>query len=216
VFNAFGCLDNLAWIWVHEKELKGQDGNDLKAQWVGLGKSYRYVRDSFSKEFRAYLKSRQKWLAHLTGFRDSLAHRIPLYIPPYIVSSENIDEYNRLDRKAMQQSDRQKYDRLRAEQKELGQFRPWMTHSPFEKAPTAVFHWQLLQDYVTIDEFGREMLDELDRLEKLRKAAGSKKSTARPAKLRVRIIIAVAIRRRSAHCIGRSHIELGSSLSINF
>jgi hypothetical protein len=42
VFNAFGCLDNLAWIWVHEKELKGQDGNDLKAQWVGLGKSYRY------------------------------------------------------------------------------------------------------------------------------------------------------------------------------
>jgi hypothetical protein len=71
VFNAFGCLDNLAWIWVHEKELKGQDGNDLKAQWVGLGKSYRYVRDSFSKEFRAYLKSRQKWLAHLTGFRDS-------------------------------------------------------------------------------------------------------------------------------------------------
>jgi hypothetical protein len=33
-----------------------------------------------------------------------------------------------------------------------------MTHSASEKAPVAIFHPQMLQDYLTIDEFGREML----------------------------------------------------------
>jgi hypothetical protein len=167
VLNAFGCLDNLAWVWVYEKGLKGKHGKSLRPEQVGLGPRFGLIRRSFSNEFRAYLRSRKKWLKHLTSFRDSLAHRIPLYIPPYIVSSENMDEYKRLERElleAMRRADEETYDRLRSEQKKLGRFRPWMTHSQFEKAPTAVFHWQLLQDYVTIDEFGRTMLEELDRV----------------------------------------------------
>jgi hypothetical protein len=39
-----------------------------------------------------------------------------------------------------------------------------MTHSASENAPVAVFHPQMLQDYLTIDEFGREMLTEIGRL----------------------------------------------------
>jgi len=38
-----------------------------------------------------------------------------------------------------------------------------MTHSQFEKAPSVIFHSQLAADYVTIDEFGRTMLEELAR-----------------------------------------------------
>jgi hypothetical protein len=38
-----------------------------------------------------------------------------------------------------------------------------MTHSQYESAPAVVFHQQLLQDYLTIDEFGEKMLEELDR-----------------------------------------------------
>jgi len=176
VFNAFGCLDNLAWIWVYEKGLKGKDGKAIKPDWVGLGPRYRYVRRSFSAEFRGYLKSRKKWFEHLAGFRDSLAHRIPLYIPPYVVSSANMDEYRRIERESFEargRGDNDEYDRLQAAQKKLGRFMPWMTHSQFEDSPAAVFHWQLLQDYVTIDEFGREMLAELDRLDKTKPADGS-------------------------------------------
>lgn len=55
------------------------------------------------------------------------------------------------------------YDQLRSEQKKLGMFRPWMTPSQHENAPSVVFHSQLWADYVTIDEFGRTMLEELDR-----------------------------------------------------
>jgi len=164
VLNTFGCLDNLAWILVYEKDIKGKDGNELDPKRVGLGS--KEVRISFTDEFRAYLDSRQKWFENLKNFRDSLAHRIPLYIPPYIVTPANVDEYNRLEQasgEALQRADFEEYDRLQSEQKKLGLFRPWMTHSQFEKAPSVVFHSQLVADYVTIDEFGRTMLEELDR-----------------------------------------------------
>ncbi len=125
VLNTFGCLDNLAWIWVYEKDIKGKDGNELDPKRVGLGS--KEVRISFTDEFRAYLDSRQKWFENLKNFRDSLAHRIPLYIPPYIVTPANVDEYNRLEQasgEALQRADFEEYDRLQSEQKKLGLFRP--------------------------------------------------------------------------------------------
>jgi hypothetical protein len=166
VFNTFGCLDNLAWIWVCEKDVRSEEGKELNPKWVGLGKGNKQVRASFSNELRAYLDSRQKWLDHLKGFRDALAHRIPLYIPPYIVTPETVGEYNKLEQasgEALQHADFEEYDRLQSKQKEFVLFRPWMTHSQFEKAPAVVFHPQLLQDYATIDEVGRKLLEELDR-----------------------------------------------------
>jgi hypothetical protein len=86
--------------------------------------------------------------------------------PSLIVTPETVDEYNRLEMEsgdALRKGDVDGYERLQAEQRKFVMFRPWMTHSRFEKAPTVVFHQQLLQDYVTIDEFGNTMLEELDR-----------------------------------------------------
>jgi hypothetical protein len=164
VLNTFGCLDNLAWIWVYEKNVKAKDGKELDPKKVGLGS--RDVRRSFTNEFRAYLDSRQDWFEFLKDFRDSLAHRIPLYIPPYIVTPETVEEYNRLEKaigEAIRLRKYDEHDRLRLEQDKLGRFRPWMTHSRFEEAPSVVFHTQMLADFVTVDEFGRTMLEELDR-----------------------------------------------------
>ena len=164
VLNTFGCLDNLAWIWVYEKGVKGKNGNKLDPRKVGLGN--KQVGSSLTDEFRTYLNSRQEWFDNLKNFRDSLAHRIPLYIPPHIVTPETVDEYNRLEQAsggALQRANFNEFERLQSEQKKLGLFCPWMTHSRYEKAPSVVFHPQLVADYVTIDEFGRTMLEELDR-----------------------------------------------------
>jgi hypothetical protein len=161
VMNAFGSLDNLAWIWVFEKNVKGKKGKELGRKLVGLGSEH--VRSSYTKDFSNFLDNRQKWFENLKDFRDSLAHRIPLYIPPYIIAEKDADAYRQLEEAAFRTKDPDEYDRLRREQNKLGVFRPWMTHSVYEDAPSVIFHFQLLQDYVTIDEFGRQMLKELDR-----------------------------------------------------
>lgn len=164
VLNTFGCLDNLAWIFVHEKGVTKADGNALDPQGVSLGS--KAVRAKFSKVFNAYIDSRDDWFKAIKDFRDALAHRIPLYIPPFIVRPDVVDEYNRLERAsgdAMRAHKFEEYHRLQEEQKKLGRFRPAMTHSRTENAHSIVFHPQLLADFNTVDEFGREMLNELNR-----------------------------------------------------
>ena len=166
VLNIFGCLDNLAWIWVCEKDIKDKDGNELSPKWIGLGKSNKEVRRSFLQPFRSYLDSLELWFTHIKDFRDALAHRIPLYIPPFIVAPDRRDEYERLCAAANDAARLRnfvEYDRLTAEQEALGRFRPWMTHSVFENASFVVFHSQLLADFNTIDEIGRKLLEELAR-----------------------------------------------------
>ena len=79
------------------------------------------------------------------------------------MTSDVVDEYHRLERAsgdAMRVGKFEEYGRFQEEQKKLGRFRPWMTHSRTENAPSIVFHPQLLADFSTVDEFGRKMLEE--------------------------------------------------------
>jgi hypothetical protein len=97
VLNIVGCIDNLAWVWVCEKPVSAKNGADLEPRAVGLWKKHTQVRDSLSSGFREFLETREPWFEHTRGFRDSLAHRIPLYIPPYGVRHSRLDEHARLD-----------------------------------------------------------------------------------------------------------------------
>ncbi len=164
VLNTFGCLDNLAWIWVEERRIRNEDGSELLPRHVGLGKEYKTVRKSLSKGFRAYLESREVWFQHLKGFRDALAHRIPLYIPPHVVSTDHVEEYNRLDQAwhdALARGNHDECDRIEAQQRPLTFFRPWMTHSIAEKAKVVPFHRQLIINFLTIEEAATKFLSEL-------------------------------------------------------
>lgn len=166
VFNAFGCADNLAWVWVREKKLTKADGSLVPENWVGLRKSNSLVRGTFSTEFQEYLNRLDDWFAYLENYRHSLAHRIPLYIPPCGVSEGKRAAYEGLEaqmREALEREDFVKYDRLFAEQEALGEFNPVITHSFEERTKPILFHGQLLSDFLTIDELGRKMLEELNR-----------------------------------------------------
>jgi len=165
VLNVVGCLDNLAWVWVCEKPVRAKNGAELEPRAVGLWKKHAQVRGSLSIGFREFLDSREPWFEHIRGFRDSLAHRIPLYVPPYGVRHSRADEHRRLEEEAtdaLNRLDVDSYDRARAEQENLADFLPLMTHSFHEEATPIFFHSQLLADYATIDEFGWKMLAELD------------------------------------------------------
>jgi hypothetical protein len=164
VFHIFGAADNLAWIWVNEKNVRKNDGSPLPDGAIGIRKDR--VRASFTPEFRAYLDEREPWFDCLEGFRHALAHRIPLYIPPHMVTPANANAYQELDRRMFAAAVRMDFaegERLKAEQRQLTFFRPWMQHSFIEEARPLVFHPQMLADFNTIDEMGNKMLDELDR-----------------------------------------------------
>lgn len=165
VFNVFGAIDNLAWIWIQDRELKKGDGTDIPDGWVGLGPKNKLIRESFSQEFQEYLASMNDWFGYLADFRHSLAHRIPLYIPPAVVTQSNYDAYQEIeDRKveALKRHDFAENDRLTIEQAKLTTFRPWIQHSLREGVKPIVFHAQMIADFMTIEELGWKMAHELD------------------------------------------------------
>jgi hypothetical protein len=162
IFNVFGSLDNLARIWVNEKGLTQKDGSRIRDTWIGFGKGNTLVRGSFSTEFQKHLTGLNSWFDYLEGYRHSLAHRIPLYIPPYVVSPEKDAAYRSLERRLMAETDAVEYERLSAEQKSLATFVPCMMHSYEENAKPVIFHSQMLIDFLTVEEFAKKILEELD------------------------------------------------------
>jgi hypothetical protein len=65
LFNVFGCLDNLAWMWVLERNITKPDGAPLPREWVGLGPQNKAVRDECGQDLRQYLDSISGWFTYL-------------------------------------------------------------------------------------------------------------------------------------------------------
>jgi hypothetical protein len=167
VFNTYGVLDNLAYVWVNERNVTGRNGTPLPNGRIGLTKDKGQVRQSFSVDMRAYLHSRDPWIENLESYRHSLGHRIPLYIPPHIVDPAKADHYRHLEERMMaallEQRDIEEHNRLQAEQEALMRFRPLMKHSFNDPTPPIVFHAQVLVDFATVGEMCERVLAELSR-----------------------------------------------------
>lgn len=166
VMNVFGGIDNLAWIWVSEKGVTNSDGSELTNTAIGLRKKNERVRTSFSQAFRDYLGGMDPWFEYLVLFRDALAHRIPLYIPPHIVPPDKELVYKQFEHEINQAATHGNFeeaDRLTAEQEKLVFFRPWMTQSSEGRTKAVPFHVQLLADFNTVEEIAQKLLEELRR-----------------------------------------------------
>ena len=163
VFNVFGAVDNLAWVWTAENGQKRGDGTPIPNGHIGLGPENTAVRGTLSHELQDYLKTLDPWFRDLADLRHALAHRIPLYIPPYVIQTKDEAAYRDLEAKmgeAAKTGDVKEYDRLSVEQLRLGRFRPWVQHSFEENAKPVVFHAQMLADFNTVDELAHKMLSE--------------------------------------------------------
>lgn len=164
VFNTFGVIDNLAWIWVSERGLKKAGGAPISGMHIGLGPKNKIVRLTFSDEFQQYLQGLDNWFSHLENFRHALAHRIPLYIPPYCIVEEDLEAYLSLEKlsiDALAKGDVNEHNRLIDQKEKLRVFQPIMTHSYLDKAKKVIFHSQMLADFNTIDELSRKFIEEL-------------------------------------------------------
>jgi len=164
-FNIFGATDNLAWICVFEKNLKAKDGSALSPLKVGLSKKHSIVRQSLQPAFQTYLNKFSDWFEHLENYRHALAHRIPLYIPPFTLTPAEATAYQKLEtqkRRALLRGHNAEYARLLSRQKKLGTFKPYMTHSYDEKSKVVYFHPQMLNDSYSVIELGQRILIEVD------------------------------------------------------
>lgn len=163
--NLFGACDNLAWGLVLEKDIRKKGGEELPATWVGLRDGNSAVRAGLSAELLSVLKGFDDWLEHVDAFRHSLAHRVPLYVPPYVINESDDEEYERLER-LIQQADVEgrfgEMDALKAEQRKLAHFCPWFSHSFIEHSPQAVIHPQMIADLGAIFAIGEAVACELD------------------------------------------------------
>ncbi len=168
IFHVFGACDDLAWILVHEKEITKPCGAELPASWIGLRKSNKAVREKLIAEMIGVLDGLEVWFDHVEEFRHSLAHRIPLYIPPYFVPRDREDDYHRLGDAsfaALLGGNIDEHVRLQKEQEALTFFRPWFSHSHSEGSPHMVMHPQLLADFGAVLELGKATIDELGAIE---------------------------------------------------
>ena len=160
VINAFGAIDNLAWVWVKEKSITKKDGNPLPNNWVGLRRNNKLVVSTLSDDLQVHLAGLAKWFGYLEEFRHALAHRIPLYIPPYTILKANEDEYARLYKLMNELGyNPEEYQRISQELAKLKRFVPSMLHS----SKSAPFHPQMLSDFEVVIQLGWKMLSEFER-----------------------------------------------------
>lgn len=166
VFNVYGALDNVAFIWVFEKAVVDRNGHRLRNEKIGLFPDQKEVWASFPNDLQCELGKMADWVTNLRAFRHSLGHRIPLYIPPYCIDPFKIEEYNQLEKclgAALRSHNFDEYSRLEKDQQKLRHYKPLMQHSLHSEKPPVVFHAQLLADFNTIEDICSKVLVALDK-----------------------------------------------------
>jgi hypothetical protein len=156
VINISGIFDNWAWAFVQRHGLLEQVGGK---HGVGLFKNQ--TAQFLPQILKEYLSSNTfvNWQKdYIKEYRDALAHRIPLYIPPAEFTTEEEELYNQLEAQKIdliKQMDWVELDRTYAAQEDLGRPSFVFLHS-YSKGVTnqVLFHPQVLCDGLAVIEFG--------------------------------------------------------------
>jgi hypothetical protein len=158
VMNVYGVLDNLAWVFVIERGLENTIGGKKR---VGL--FIAATQAHLPAPFRALLLSPliSSWYStYAKNYRDALAHRIPLYVPPFSVADEG--QYNALEQeifKKLVAGDVEQYEALQSQQKALQTICAVFLHSTTDSAGSRplVLHAQMVADATTVVKIGSEL-----------------------------------------------------------
>ena len=152
--NIAGIFDNLAWVFTYENDLLGK----IPRSRVGLfNKETQFF---FKTELNGYLNSNTIKLWYETyskSYRDSLAHRIPLYVPPSLLNKDEEKEYQNIEEQIQaldfsKERDTDKHDELRNKRQALGRVSHFFAHSLNEGSRPVYLHAQVLSDFMTVEE----------------------------------------------------------------
>lgn len=161
VMNLYGIFDNWAWAFVFRHDLFEQVGGKH-----GVGLFHKNTAKHCPEPLQNYLSSNAilEWREqYLKSFRDALAHRIPLYIPPAEFTPEEGEHYNQLESlkiDLIMGMKWQELDETYEKQAKIGRPSFVFLHSYEEEPPSPIlFHPQILSDGLAIIEFGSLYLE---------------------------------------------------------
>lgn len=149
LIHTHGIPDNLAWVYALENKL------GFKADHVGLFK--KETKKALPDKVREYVNSEAiaGWHKNYAkNFRDALAHRVPPYIPPFVINSRNADRYNELQLQINTATARGEFGLVLAlyeEQESLGQIALAYAHS-LNEGSSMILHPQIIADARTVIE----------------------------------------------------------------
>ncbi len=157
--NVAGIFDNLAWVFVYENDLLGKS-KEGKIPRNRIGLFNEETQKHLKAELRDYLNtdSMKSWYeSYSKSYRDSLAHRIPLYVPPSVLNKTQEKEYQNIEEQIQalgfsEVSDIDKRNALRDTQQSLGKASHFFAHSLSEGSRPVYLHAQVLADYATVEE----------------------------------------------------------------
>jgi hypothetical protein len=161
LLNVYGILDDLAWVVALEAtQTEVQRRRDISL----YGSE---VQKHLPPETTSFLQAMKNWHDnYMKNFRDSLAHRIPAYVPPMRLTDEEAKHSEELDKEILEsiiRHDSGRLDALKEEQRKLGKLMPVYTHSfgdPDASAPVYL-HSQVIVDLKTIVAVIRSVADAL-------------------------------------------------------
>ena len=165
VINLSGVFDNWAWAFVHRHDLLAEVGGAIN---VGVFK--RSTQQFLSVAMRTYLNKSaiSDWHEqYVKNYRDALAHRIPLYVPPAHWTEDDQANHDRLEAEKARLIAAQDWDQLDVvwnEQDQIGApcFVFMYEYAPDENAQSVVLHPQILCDGLTVVDFGNKFYDSWD------------------------------------------------------
>ena len=159
IINVAGLFDNLGLVFAFEYALLGGP-KDGRLQLRDIGMFKRNMQKRLPDQLRTYLQSDHicAWYTEYSKiYRDAVAHRIPLYIPPSIIVGEARKLYLELEARLQDldlsnRGNLQTYKDILEQQKRLGTASPVFVHSEREEGRPMYLHAQVIADYATVEE----------------------------------------------------------------
>jgi len=154
VINVSGIFDNWAWAFIHRHDLLEKIGGKFS-----VGMFLLKTQQCLPARLREYITSepRVSWhRKYMKDYRDALAHRIPLYVPPSRIDPKDIERYKELEARKQELFEAQDWDeleRITDEQESLGKALPAFLND--FSSPEVYFHPQLNADGALVIEFAK-------------------------------------------------------------
>jgi hypothetical protein len=128
--NVLGMLDNYAWAMVQQAGAPATRAANQGA--IGIFMP-RFIEDQALASVAARFQPFKDWFDEVKERRNPAAHRMPLYVPPAGLTSQDVEkykEYEALISAALRDGEYDKMEGLRAARDGIGTFIPNFLHDP--------------------------------------------------------------------------------------